>query len=70
MMCQKCVDAVKKYWPNLPEDKWDSLLWGATCFPAGEPEQVEQQLQELAEQSGCDFDKAMAIANMESEKAM
>ena len=69
-MCQQCVDGVRQYWPTLPEEDFDTLLWQCTCYPAGGPEDVVPQLREMAEKSGCDFGKAMAIADAEIEAAL
>ena len=69
-MCEKCAAAVKKYWPDLPDDQYGTLLYGATCFPFGSPEQVEQHLKEMAEKTNCNLDMALAIADIETEKAM
>ena len=69
-MCQICVDAIKKYWPDLPEDKWGDFLMSCTCYPAGCGEQVAEQVKEMAEKSGCDLKRAMGIANQEMEEAM
>lgn len=60
-MCQKCVDAIKKFWPNVPEDKWADVLWGLTCFPAGCGDIVAKQLEEMAIRSGQDLNKAQGI---------
>ena len=64
-MCQQCVDALKQYWPDLPESQWWTLLFGGTCFPFGSGEQTAAQLRELAEKSGCDMERALAIADSE-----
>ena len=49
-MCQKCADLVAKYLPNV----WYSgrgvrFLISHTCFPFGEPEQLEPQLKAASE---------------------
>ncbi len=64
-MCQQCVDAVKKYWPDLPDDRYGDLLMSATSFPFGDADRVEREVREMAEQSGCDLGKAVAIADAE-----
>ena len=69
MMCQKCFDAVKRHWPDLPESQYDDLLMGATCFPCGGPEAVEAQVAELAQQSNCNLGYALAIADTEMREA-
>lgn len=69
-MCQKCSDAVKAYWPDLPESEYKTLLMGATCFPFGTPEQTSQQLRDMAHKSGQNLDLALAIASEETEDAL
>jgi len=69
-MCEKCVAAVKKYWPNLPEEKYPELLWNATCFPFGDHEMVARQVKEMAIEAKHDLDRALAIAGAEMTKAM
>ena len=69
-MCQKCVDAIKKYWPDLPEEDWRHLLWGATPYPCGSAEDVVQAIRQMAERSGCDVGLACAIADTELERDM
>lgn len=68
-MCQKCTDAIKEYWPNLPEHKWSDLLMNCTCFPFGDHEQVAKHLKEMAEKSGQDLNRACQIACDEMDAA-
>jgi hypothetical protein len=67
-MCEKCVEAVKKWYPELPEDQWDDLLMDATCFPFGSPEMVEKQLKELREKTDGTLGGAIIFANEEMDK--
>jgi len=69
-MCQKCVDAVKQAWPNQPESDYGTLLWNATCFPAGDAEMVTEQVQKMADWTGCDLGLALALADEMTERAM
>ena len=69
-MCQRCVEAVKRYWPDLPQGDYGRLLWSCTAFPAAKPETVEQQVRDMAERSGCDLGKAMKIVDEETNAAM
>lgn len=46
-MCDRCIEAVKKYYPGLFEDSYSDLLMSATSFPFGSPEYIEKQLIEL-----------------------
>ena len=68
-MCKKCVDAVKKYYPNLPEDDWSRLLWGATAFPMGHAKQIEEQLAELAKNTDGSLEEALCYANKQMDAA-
>lgn len=69
-MCQKCVDAIKEYWPNLPEERWSDLLFNCTCYPCGDGDDVAKQVKEMAEKSGQDLNKACQIACDEMDEAM
>lgn len=69
-MCQKCVEAVKKHWPKLPESQYSSLLLGCTAWPCAGPEETERQLKDMAIRSGQDLGMAMAIADTETREAM
>ena len=66
-MCQQCLDACNKYWPHLTPEQRRELLWEATCFPFGCGGMVAEQLRKLAEQSGGDLKKALAIADQQME---
>ena len=59
-MCQKCVDACLKHYPLLTAEEWGELLMGATCFPFGSPEQVEEQLAELKKNTDGTLGSAIA----------
>jgi hypothetical protein len=65
-MCQKCYDAVKRHWPELPEEDYGALLMSATAFPLAGPDAIEKQLADLAQQTGCDVGKAIALVDAES----
>jgi len=69
-MCEKCVESAKKWYPKLDDKELDSLLVCGTCFPFGSPEQVDAQLQELAEKTDGTLHGALAYAEEENEKAM
>jgi hypothetical protein len=69
-MCQQCVDIVKKYWPDLPEDDYSALLMNGTAWPLGGPETIEPQVKRLAEESGQHLGKALAMADAECWAAM
>lgn len=69
-MCQLCVDAIKQYWPNLPESDYGDLLMGATSYPFSYGEQTALEIKEMAEESGCDLGMAMAISDTKLVAAM
>jgi len=69
-MCKQCVTAVRKHWPDLSDDQYGDLLWCCTAFPFASPEVIESQLEELARLSGCDIEKAKAIADSEIDRIM
>jgi len=69
-MCQKCFDAVERYFPAAKGEEVMSLLWGATCFPFGGPEDIERQLREMHEAGVTTLDGAHAYAEREMDAAM
>lgn len=50
-MCQECVDLVRKYYPELPDEKYGDFLMSATCFPFGKPADIEKQFIEYKEKT-------------------
>lgn len=69
-MCQKCIDAIKETWKDLPEENYDDLLMGATCFPFGDPEEIKKQLIEIGEKSNYNLGFALEIAWIEMKVEM
>ena len=69
-MCQKCVDAVEQYFPAVKHEDVGVLLFGATCFPFGGPEDVERQLREMHDAGVSTLDGAHAYAEREMDAAM
>jgi hypothetical protein len=47
-MCQKCLDAARRHFPDKTDEQRAGILIGATCFPFGSPEETDKQLAELA----------------------
>jgi hypothetical protein len=47
-MCEKCIEALNRYFPNLSEKEAGDLLWNETTFPFGTAERIVKQLQDLA----------------------
>lgn len=69
-MCAKCVEAVRAYFPDCPEETMGDFLISATCFPFGDHEQVARQVKEHHD-AGCKTsDEAMARADREMDRAM
>ena len=62
-MCQKCVDMRDRYYPHLSESDYGELLMGATCFPMGTPEMIEDQLVELKRETDGTLWGALAYAD-------
>jgi len=48
-MCQGCLDAIERYFPDLDAAGANDLLWNYTCFPFGTAEQTARQLREHRE---------------------
>ena len=69
-MCQKCVDAVKLHYPQLPEKDYGEFLMGVTCFPFGEPEQVAEQLKTLKRNTDGSVGAAYAHSDRQMDIAM
>jgi len=69
-MCQKCIEAVKETWPDLPESDYTSLLWGATAYPCSGPEETRKMLIEIGKKSNYNLELALAIVDTEMENEM
>ena len=69
-MCQKCVDAVKKYFPKLPKKHYGDLLMGATAFPVGDAKTIERQLKELVRRKATTLPAALAYAQRQLDQQM
>lgn len=69
-MCEKCIEAVKKYYPGFFEDCYGDLLMGATCFPFGNPELIESQLAEVRKNSDGTLPGALAYSEHQLDQEM
>jgi hypothetical protein len=69
-MCQLCVDAARRHYPELPDDEIGALLMGATAFPFASPEHVEKQLLEMRAKTDGSLGAALALADKETWEAM
>lgn len=70
MMCQQCVDAVKRHYPKLPKRYYGELLMSATAFPFGQPEYIEKQLNKLRKHTDGTLGGAIAYAHRQLHRAM
>lgn len=67
---QQCFDIAQDLYPAAAENDIVDLLWSATCFPFGEPEQVRKNLEDaLANTDGTPL-SAMAYAEQQINEAM
>ena len=69
-MCVKCVEAVREFFPAVAEKDYGELLYNATCYPFGGPEDVARQLREMYHLGITTVDAACAYACDETDKAM
>ncbi len=69
-MCQQCLNLIEKYYPDLPEEHYATLLMNATAFPFCPPEYLEKQLQELCENTDGTLKGAIKYANETLENEM
>ena len=67
-MCEQCLAAIKKYYPNLPESDYGELLTSATAFPFGHGETVERQLKEASEATDGSLMQALGYAEMKMDE--
>jgi hypothetical protein len=69
-MCEKCVKAVDKYFPDCPLEFYGDFLITSTAFPAGSPETIEAQLKELKDAGCATWQEATNLASDNALKAM
>ncbi len=68
-MCQRCLDALREFFPAVPAAEAGNFLFSCTCYPCGEPADVRGQLAKLREQTA-DYQECYAIADYETMEAM
>ena len=61
-MCNKCVKAVRREFPNVKESEYGDLLMSCTCFPFGSAETIASQLHDLALRTDGSLESAKIIA--------
>lgn len=69
-MCKRCVDSVRKHFPDCPDEEMGDFLFTATAYPAGDHECVERQLAEHKAAGCTTWTQAMQRADEETERAM
>lgn len=68
-MCQRCVDAVKKYFPDCPVKEYGNFLLEATPFPCGTAQDTETALRRHKQARCKTWTDAMARAWRRCENA-
>lgn len=71
-MCEKCLEAVRRYFPKVREVDAAELLVSATSYPFGEHREIARQLRNLSRRKHCDgtLATACAIADTDMDRAM
>ena len=69
-MCQKCIDAAKRHYPDFSDEEVGALLMNATCFPFGSPELVERQIIEVRQNTDGSLQSAIDFAHEELDREM
>jgi hypothetical protein len=64
------LDLVREVAPDATDDDCHTLLWSATCYPFGSPDQVRKTLAESWEGGGKTVYGAVAYAEDELERGM
>ena len=66
-MCQQCVDVVTSHYGHLSAEDRAELLWSATCFPFGSPDQLEAQLIEMKAETDGTLEAAIDFAGRQMD---
>lgn len=61
---------VTRIWGPHTDKQREGLLWHCTAFPCVDVDYLEQQLKKVKEESGGDYDIAMAQAEKQINEAM
>jgi len=70
-MCQKCVDACREVFPEVPDDEMFGFLFGTTVFPFAHGDTVrEMLLSNRSKMVGDDWHECFAIADDEDRRAI
>lgn len=68
-MCNLCTEAVRKYFPDVPDEEYGNFLISVTSFPAGDGEEIYKQLRDLRVKTA-NWETCFAIADMEMNEAI
>jgi hypothetical protein len=68
-MFKACVEAVREFFPDCPDDEVEEFLFTVTDYPAVDATYVRKQLMELRATTST-WDEAMAQVDWEMEEAM
>lgn len=70
-MCNRCFDEVRDIFPNVPEKEINDFLFGTTCFPFGDPQDIQLQLlNNKTKMKTDDYKECYVIADMEMAQAL
>ena len=70
-MSETCREFVERIWGmSVTDSQMDGLLWHCTAFPCIDVPMLEKQLTKVKEDSGGDYDIAMAQAEEQINEAM
>lgn len=69
-MCQKCHDALRKYYPDVVEEEAGTFLMCVTAFPFGDGDIIERQLREAKENTDGSIEAAYAYADAQVKRAL
>ena len=69
-MSETCKQFVERVWgKSVTIDEMNGLLWHCTAFPCIDVDILEEQLCHVRDESGGDYDKAMAQAEAQINEA-
>ena len=69
-MCQKCVDAARRYFPRVRKRDMGELLISCTSYPMGCGDDIARQLRNLSRRKACNgtLHSAMVIAEADMQR--
>ena len=69
-MCARCADAVRRLYPDVPDNEAASFLMASTCFPFGSHRDAIRQLFDHRRAGARTAEAAMRRAEAQLEEAM